>query len=114
MTVVTARPLDHLEEHLAHRGGVEVHELSAGLAVVEETELMQLGDGFGAEVEPGDQVVVVVVRAVRNSSPRSRAARARSRMRYVLKATCWGSPELCKTGGAMFSGTRIETHSRSA
>jgi hypothetical protein len=62
VAVVTAAPLDHLEEQLANRGGVEVHELSPGLAVVEETELMQLGDGRGGEVEPGDQVVVVVVR----------------------------------------------------
>src|SRR4029434_455402 len=51
VAVVTAAPLDHLEEHLAHRRGVEVHELSAGLAVVAETELMQLADGFGGEVE---------------------------------------------------------------
>ena len=29
-------------------------------------------------------------------------------MRSVLKATCWGSPELSKTGGATFSGTRMD------
>ena len=59
-----------------------MHELTARLAVVEETELTQSGDGLGGEVESG---------MVRNSSPRSRASRARSAMRSVLKATCWGS-----------------------
>jgi hypothetical protein len=62
VAVVTAVPLDDLEEHLAHRCGVEVHELSVRLAVVQETKLTQVGDGLGGEVEPGDQVVVVVAR----------------------------------------------------
>jgi hypothetical protein len=39
-----------------------VHELSVRLAVVEETKLTQVGDGLGGEVEPDDQVVVVVAR----------------------------------------------------
>jgi hypothetical protein len=85
-----------------------VHELSVRLAVVEETKLTQVGDGLGGEVEPGDQVVVVVVRDGEELQPGSRDSRARSPMRSVLKAMCWGSPEVSKTGGATFSGTRMD------
>ncbi len=83
-----------------------MHELSARLSVVEETELTQLGDGLRGEVEPGDQVVVVVVRDGEELQPTVPSLSGEVDDVVGAEGDVLRQSGRSKTGGATFSGTR--------
>ncbi len=84
--------MDHLKEHARtlHRR-IEVVELAALFAVVENPELAHGVDETGVEREASVKVLVVVVRHREQRCATVLQGARGGRMSAVAKATCWGS-----------------------